>query len=241
MSAEPELNVNIVRKFRPFDSQSNDKIKEIISKSAVHKLPADRILFNYGDRDDWTIYLLSGSIELAYPDGDIQLIEADSESALNSIANQIPRIATATSQTDISIIAIERSLLQIILDHDDGGIEVAGIDDDSDSDWMSRFLQSNAFLQLPAANIQALMMRLKEEKLAAGCVVIKENSPNDDKFYIIQEGSCLVTKTNPLTAQTMNLAQLNYGTGFGEEALITGGVRSANVIMDTDGIVMVLE
>lgn len=240
MPAVPKLDVDVVRKFHPFDSQSIKKVKEIIHKSTVQKLPADRILFQYGDNDEWTIYLLSGKINLKRPDRKTQVIEADTESARNSISNQIPRIATATSQTDITILIIDRSLLQVILNHNDGGIEVAGIDDD-DEDWMTRFLQSNAFLQLPAANIQALMMRLHEEHLSAGSVIIKENSPSDDKFYIIQEGTCLVTKTNQSNGKEITLAQLDYGTGVGEEALITGGVRSASVIMETDGIIMTLE
>ncbi len=240
MPAVPKLDVDVVRNFHPFDSQSIKKVKEIIQKSAVQKLPADRILFKHGDNDEWTIYLLSGKIKLKFSDGKTQFIEAETESARNSISNQIPRVATATSQTDISILIIDRSLLQVILNHNDGGIEVAGIDDD-DEDWMTRFLQSNAFLQLPVANIQALMMRLHEERLSAGSVVIKENSPSDDKFYIIQEGTCLVTKTNQSSGKEITLAQLGYGTGVGEEALITGGVRGANVIMETDGVIMTLE
>ena len=240
MSAVPQLDVDVVRKFHPFDSQSIKKVKEIVQKSAVQNLPAERVLFKQGDNDQWTIYLLSGNIELKFPNGKIQVIEADSESARNSISNQIPRVATAISQTDISILIIDRSLLQVILNHNDGGIEVSGIDDDDD-DWMTRFLQSNTFLQLPAANIQALMMRLHEEHLSAGSVIIKENSPSDDKFYIIQEGTCLVTKTNQSNGKEIILAQLSYGTGVGEEALITGGVRGASVVMETDGVIMTLE
>ena len=240
MPAASELDVNIVRKLHPFDSISIGKVKEILKKSAVQNLPADRILFKRGDRDKWIIYLLSGSIELTQSDGTQQLIEGGTEIAQSSISNNTPRIATARSQTDISILIIDRELLQLLLNHDDGGIEVGGIDED-DEDWMTRFLQSNAFLQLPAANIPALMMRLREESLTAGSVVIKENSPNDDMFYIIQEGSCLVTKTNQSTGTEITLAQLDYGAGFGEEALITGGVRGASVTMETDGIMMMLE
>jgi len=63
MAAVPKLDVNIARKFHPFDSQSVKKVQEIIEKSAVQKLPADRMLFKQGDNDKWTIYLLSGKVE----------------------------------------------------------------------------------------------------------------------------------------------------------------------------------
>jgi len=242
MAAVPKLDVNIARKFRPFDSQSITKVREIVEKSAVQKLPADRVLFKQGDKDKWTIYLLSGKIELTNDNGDEQIIEGDTESAIDPISNQEPRLNTAKSLTDISILIIDRGLLQLILEHDDGGsVVVGGIDEDEDEDWMTRFLQSNAFLQLPPSNIQSLMMSLKEIPLKTGETVIKENSPNDDKFYIIQEGSCIVTKTNQNTGKEITLAQLKYGTGFGEEALITGGVRGASVSMQTDGVILTLE
>ncbi|MCU7835134.1 MAG: cyclic nucleotide-binding domain-containing protein [gamma proteobacterium symbiont of Taylorina sp.] len=241
MAAVPKLDVNIARKFYPFDSQSIKKVQEIIEKSAVQKLPADRILFKQGDKDKWTIYLLSGKVELTQPDGIVEIIEANTEAAIQPISNQVPRTATVKSHTEISVLIIDRSLLQLLLNHNDGGVVVGDLDDDEDEDWMSRFLQSNAFLQLPAANIQSLMMSLQEQPLEMGETIIQENSPNDDKFYIIQEGSCIVTKTNQSTGKEITLAQLDYGTGFGEEALITGGVRGASVSMKTDGIIMTLE
>jgi len=240
MAEMPKLEVNLAKSFYPFDSLTTDKVKEIIEKSEIHSLPAGRILFQQGDRDKKVIYLLSGSLELKQQDGKKLLIEANTDHAKYAISNDIPRSATAQSQTEIRVLIIDRDLLELLLNWNTASsIEVSDLEDD-DGDWMTRFLQSNAFLQLPPANIQALMMRLHEETLSSGDIIIKENSPNDDKFYIIQQGRCIVSKTNPVNEKEVTLAKLHYGDCFGEEAVITGGNRGASVTMQTDGIIMTL-
>ncbi len=160
MAAAPNLDVNVIKKFHLLDSLSIDKVKEVIEKSAVQKIPAGRVLFKRGDRDKWTVYLLTGKIELKSADGKRQIIEAGSDAAHSPIADEIPRPASAKAKTDISILIIDKDLLDILMNWNaPSSIEVNELDDDED--WMTRFLQSNAFLQLPAANIQALMMRLQ--------------------------------------------------------------------------------
>ncbi len=157
MAAAPNLDVNVIKKFHLLDSLSIDKVKEVIEKSAVQKIPAGRVLFKRGDRDKWTVYLLTGKIELKSADGKRQIIEAGSDAAHSPIADEIPRPASAKAKTDISILIIDKDILMNW--NAPSSIEVNELDDDED--WMTRFLQSNAFLQLPAANIQALMMRLQ--------------------------------------------------------------------------------
>ncbi len=239
MAAAPNLDVNVIKKFHPLDSLSIDKVKEVIEKSAVQKIPAGQVLFKRGDRDKWTVYLLTGKIELKSADGKRQIIEAGSDAAHSPIADEIPRPASAKAKTDISILIIDKDLLDILMNWNaPSSIEVNELDDDED--WMTRFLQSNAFLQLPAANIQALMMRL-QAPLARGETIIRENDANDDKFYIIQQGRCVVTKTSPTSGEQVPLAELRLGDGFGEEVLITGGIRGASVTMKTDGVILSLD
>ncbi|MCU7800012.1 MAG: cyclic nucleotide-binding domain-containing protein, partial [gamma proteobacterium symbiont of Lucinoma myriamae] len=241
MAAAPNLDVNVIKKFHPLDSLSLDKVQEVIDKSAVQKIPAGRMLFKQGDKDKWTVYLLSGTIEVKASGSKKQLIKANSEEAKTAIANKIPRPLSAKAKTDISILIIDTDLLDILLNWNaPSSIEVSDLDDE-DEDWMTRFLQSSAFLQIPASNIQALMMRLHETPLAKGSVIIKENDANDNQFYIIQQGRCLVTKTNPVSGDEITLAELRLGDGFGEEALITGGIRGASVTMKTDGVILTLD
>ncbi|MCU7817862.1 MAG: hypothetical protein KZQ57_03100 [gamma proteobacterium symbiont of Lucinoma myriamae] len=75
MAAAPNLDVNVIKKFHPLDSLSLDKVQEVIDKSAVQKIPAGRMLFKQGDKDKWTVYLLSGTIEVKASGSKKQLIK----------------------------------------------------------------------------------------------------------------------------------------------------------------------
>ena len=123
------------------------------------------------------------------------------------------------------------------------GIEVAEVsvdedDDDAgaDGDWMTRILQSQAFLQVLPANIQALFMRLQEVPMSADEVVIKQGEEGD-YYYIIKNGKAKVTRSSK-TGSELTLATLKDGDAFGEEALLSETKRNATITMETDGMLM---
>ena len=73
--------------------------------------------------------------------------------------------------------------------------EEEAMDDEEDSggDWMTRILQSKAFLRIPPANIQAMFMRLQEVPVKAEHAIIKQGEEGDYD-YIICRGKCKVTR-----------------------------------------------
>jgi rhodanese-related sulfurtransferase len=133
-------------------------------------------------------------------------------------------------------------LLDILLTWDQlSGIEVAEVseneDDEADgSDWMTRILQSKAFLRIPPANIQHMFMRLQEVPVKTGQAVITQGE-DGDFYYIISRGRCKVTRESANGA-SVTLAQLSDGDAFGEEALLSDSKRNATITMETDGLLM---
>ena len=120
------------------------------------------------------------------------------------------------------------------------GIEVEDItvtenesDEADDGDWMTRILQSKAFLQVPPANIQAMFMRMQEMPVKEGETIIKQGAEGD-YYYIIKSGKCKVTRISKAGTE-LTLATLGNGDAFGEEALLTEAKRNANIIMTKDG------
>ena len=103
-------------------------------------------------------------------------------------------------------------------------------------DWMTRILQSKAFMKIPPANIQTMFMRLREVPARKGEVVIKQGQ-DGDFYYIINRGWCKVTRQSR-TGQEITLAELGDGDAFGEEALLSDAKRNATITMLTDGILM---
>ena len=98
----------------------------------------------------------------------------------------------------MKITRIDSDLLDILLTWDQlSGIEVSDISveeeesEDDRGDWMTRILQSKAFLRIPPANIQTMFMRLQELLVKAGQVIIKQGEEGD-YYYIICHGKCRV-------------------------------------------------
>ena len=105
-------------------------------------------------------------------------------------------------------------------------------EEDSGGDWMTRILQSKAFLRIPPANIQHMFMRLQEVPVKAEQAIIKQGEEGD-YYYIICRGKCKVTRESA-SGSSVTLAQLSDGDAFGEEALLSEAKRNATITMETE-------
>ena len=90
--------------------------------------------------------------------------------------------------------------------------------------------QVMAFKNLPPANIRSLLERMETVPVRGGDVIVKQGEKGD-YYYVLTEGEARVT-------QSVELAKLQGGDSFGEEALISGGPRNATVTMLGDGQLM---
>ena len=116
------------------------------------------------------------------------------------LANQQPRQLSARTRSNCTVTRFDSDLLDILLTWDQlSGIEVSDItiteeaddvgNDEGGGDWMTRILQSKAFLRIPPANIQAMFMRLQEVPVKAEHEIIKQGDEGD-YYYIICRGKC---------------------------------------------------
>jgi len=101
---------------------------------------------------------------------------------------------------------------------------------EEDRSWIRKMRHIMAFKNMPPANIKSLLERMETLLVQEGDVVVKQGEPGD-YYYILTEGSAQVTRT-------VELAKLESGTSFGEEALVSGGLRNATVTMTSDGMLM---
>jgi CRP-like cAMP-binding protein len=236
-----KVDVKTLRSLEPVGNLSPDKLAELADKSSVEGLPAGRVLFRQGERDKRLIYLLSGTVELTNTgSASGKLVKAKSSAARHPLAPEQPRSSNAKTKTDCTFLYIDSDLLEILSENENSGfIEVEELSADDDSAWMVRFLQSRAFLKLPTENIQTLLMKLEEVPVSKGDVIINQGDTNDF-YYIVQKGRCAVSRRPAPNSQDVQIAILRTGDGFGEEALITGGKRNANITMLEDGVLMQL-
>jgi len=230
----------LLKSFVPPSALNAENFQELSGKATVEEVGAGKTIFSQGDTDKKTIYLIDGELTMTTDTGESTTVTSGTQAAKHPLANFQPRRHTAVAKTACKITRVDSDLLDILMTWDQmSGIQVDEIHADSDEeggDWMTRILQSKAFLQVPAGNIQAMFMRIQEVPAKAGDVIIKQGDEGDF-YYIIKSGECKVTRTSK-TGSELTLAKLKGGDAFGEEALLSDAKRNANIVMATDGMLM---
>jgi CRP-like cAMP-binding protein len=245
MSASKPVERSVLKSLVPAKALNQENFQELASKAFEEHVPAGKVIFKKGDLDRKTCYLLQGEAEVRSDDG-AKKIRGGTDPAKHPLDNHQPRRKTVTARTDCVITRLDSDLLDILLTWDQlSGIEVNEIAQEEslggeelaadESDWMTRILQSQAFLQVPPANIQAMFMRMQEVPVRKGEVVITQGEEGD-YYYIIKSGAAKVSRA--AKGGELPLAQLKDGDAFGEEALLSEAKRNATVTMISDGLLM---
>jgi CRP-like cAMP-binding protein len=234
------IDKELLKSFIPPSALNTDNFQELSGKAVIEEIAAGRTIFKQGDTDKKTIYLVDGEITMTSDSGEVISVTTGTDAAKHPLANFQPRKHTAVAKSACKITRIDSDLLDILMTWDQmSGIEVDEIhteEEEGGDDWMTKILQSKAFLQVPPGNIQAMFMRIQEMPVKAGDVIIKQGD-DGDFYYMIQSGRCKVTRTSK-TGSELTLATLKNGDAFGEEALLSDAKRNANIIMATDGTLM---
>ncbi|MEX2353838.1 MAG: cyclic nucleotide-binding domain-containing protein, partial [Gammaproteobacteria bacterium] len=240
----------VIRQLIPINELPPEIQNQLITNAVLVEVAKQQLVFNQGDRDGYSFYLLEGSIELEASGQVHNTISAGSDRACYPLAQLQPRQFTGKAKTASVVFRISRDTLDKLLvmhhtsnDSDDGlsdtsgAVELDVIDGvDDEGDWMTRMLQSEIFAGMPTSNIHKLFSLLEPVEYKTGDVVIKQGEPGNH-YYIIQEGRCEVLRQSQPGGKQTRLAELLPGDSFGEEALIIETVRNATVRMATDGVV----
>lgn len=241
-----ELDLNKFRTLIPINALYDDSLLQLASATRVQRLERGDVVFDIGDKDGDSVFLMSGEICEFTEREEASYINAGSEEALYALANFKPRQFRAEVISDSATVArVDTQLLEKLLAWGQFAPDHLPTEDDSaeagpdaeESEWMMRMLQSKPFLKLPAANIQRLFSRMREVHFSAGDRVVRMGAPGDF-YYIIKQGHCKVWR--PVGSGEHILAQLGPYDSFGEEALISEAPRNANVTMLSDGRLMQL-
>ena len=103
--------------------------------------------------------------------------------------------------------------------------------------WRDQIQTSVVFQNLPEGKVAEIPGRMEAVQVEAGEAVIKEGDVGD-AFYIIAKGTARVLRNAESDGEPIEVATLEQGTGFGEEALISKRRRNATIEMVSDGLVM---
>ncbi len=238
------IDPETLRQFVPLSELTPENLRELASKTPIDEIPAGKALFTRGSTDNKSYYLLSGDMELE-TNGDVKVITGGTPKAKFPLDHHRPRQATAKAKSAVRYIAIDNDYLDILLTWGQNAgymvteIAVAEETEVDSGDWMTDLLRSSLFHRIPAGNIQKMFIKMEELRVGSGQTVIRQGDEGD-YYYYIKEGRCVVTRDTK-DGKVIKLAELESGSSFGEEALISGAARNANVTMLVDGVLMRLK
>ncbi len=227
-----------LKRLVPLNLLPEPDLERLAEYVRFEKLKRGDYLFRQGETEARNVYLLSGSVALLIDGREVDTVSSDSDTARFPLAHQIPRKNSARALGRVDCVSIDsRRLSDLLANTHQEDYQVKEIDAGASDDWMSQLLQSRVFQQIPAANIQSVMMRMEEVQVRAGQEIIRQGGEGDF-FYLIHKGRCVVTKQPQPGAKPKELAQLGPGESFGEEALISGSPRGSTVTMLTNGVLL---
>lgn len=233
------VDVSVFAQYVPLNALRPESQSELAKKSRVVEAKAGSYLFKLGEHAQQAIFVVSGDVHLEDSTGKaIAKVKGGDSSSFHRLAHQSPRKVSARCATDVKYLAVDASLLDVMLTWDQtGSFEVQELKADSGSeDWMGKLLQMRTFQMVPPSNLQAMFMRMQEIKVEPGQVIVKQGDEGD-YFYVIMNGRCMVTREQP-NSKAVRLAELDTGSCFGEEALISDSKRNATVTALVRGSLM---
>jgi len=238
-AATKTVDKKILHDLVPLDALSESRFSDISRRIVIEEVQSGRYLFQVGERDNQTIYLLEGNVSLLNDKKKVvDDLKAGTANSRHPIAGNQPRTLSAKTTTKALIARVDSGLLDVFLAWDGtSGAEVAEVGMDADEDWMTRILKSEAFIKIPPASIQSLLMRMKSIPVTAGMEIFRQGDEGD-YFYTIDKGKCTVTRKSSPEGEEKLLAELSDSDFFGEEALVSDAPRNATVTMLTDGVLM---
>ncbi len=250
---EKEKIVSILKTLFPVKRLDPQTLAQLSQKAAMLSIPSGQVIFKEGASDRKTFFLIQGTVLLKATGGPDTVLKASMPISKRPIHNFQPRKCSGIISEKAVLLQLDNKVLDLIMTWEQTSkikeeptetsparpkAEPNGSSDSEDTtnNWMRIILQSEAFMQVPPTNIQAMFTRLEEVGHKKGDAIIKQGDKGD-YFYLIKNGTCRVTRTID-NKKSLTLADLHPGDTFGEEALLSEGSRNANVTMTSNGRLM---
>lgn len=251
------LDQSLLAQLEPISSLSPGRLKELASLCFAEKVSKDIDPFRMNVvKSAQSMYLLKGDLGLRFVDGSKKILRGGSGAAKHPIDTKRAVLQDTIALTEIEIVRIDLDLLDIMMTWDQladyetsaphsatvpSAAVIGGGQGRGTGVWMADTgvfsaskLQNGVFSRLPPANIEEMFRRMTNVSVKAGQVVIRQGAEGD-YYYLIENGTALVSRAAKPNEPSQLLAELKAGDAFGEEALVSDNKRNATVTMKTDG------
>ena len=248
-------DISQLMKLAPVAVLSPSRLKELAGLCIIEKVSKDidPLRMNVTQASAQSLYLLKGDLGLRFVDGSKKILRGGTEAASHPVDNAKVKLQDTIAITEIEILRIDDDLLDIMMTWD----QLSGNEPPTQKpktaearpkretgEWMqdtsvfsASNLQSGAFSRLPSANIEEMFKRMVSVEVQAGQTIITQGAEGD-YYYLIEDGTAIVSRVADPSRPAQVLAELNAGEAFGEEALVSDNKRNATITMKTDGTLL---
>lgn len=231
------LTTEQLSRFSPLDYLTPRYRQQLCAQLKYVERPAGTLLLKQGGHAPAQYYLLSGKVEVQSAQG-ARVVEGGTLPAGQPLNATHPNPARVQALTDVLLMGVERQLLERLLawseeaDYGVLNLSEASPEQQAHENWLEHLLSSPLFARLGPAHLQTVLASFEYLPCAAGETVMHYGEPGE-YFYVIKRGRARICLPECVDKPATHI--LGAGDFFGEEALASGAVRSASVIMLEDG------
>ncbi|XP_076126156.1 cGMP-dependent protein kinase 2 [Alosa pseudoharengus] len=179
-----------------------------------------------GEQGNHLFVLADGSLEVYQQSQLLTSIPVWSTFGELAILYNCTRTASVKAVTSVKVWALDREVFHNIM----------RMTAETRHEQHRNFLRSVSLLaNLPEDKLSKIVDCLEVEYYDKGDYIIREGEEGNT-FYIISKGKVKVTQSTEDHSEPQVINTLHKGDYFGEKALISDDVRSANIIADEDGL-----
>jgi len=229
------LSPEVLKNYTPLHGLTDDHLVRLTKRVVVEDVAKGAELCREGGTDTDAIYLLEGGVELSSQSSSMKrVLQAGTPDAYFPLGPGLPRPYTIRATTAARIFRIDNAKLDRAVLLDEVSTTITRFH--GDSEWLEQMLATPAFSALPRERVAMLLLKLEPMIVKTGAPVIRQGEEGD-YYYIIKEGEFSVSRKNAQGKVSL-VNKIKRGGVFGEEALLTGEPRNANIVAMSDGIVM---
>lgn len=242
-NATPRLTLELLLRFSPFDFLTPHYQQQALDSLQYVQRKAGTPLFKRGEKSLALYYLLEGKVALG-EEGARKPMLGGSLEACHALNETQPQAQAVVALSDVTLFALERGLLERLLnwsqsaDYGVVSLSMQTEEQQGHDDWLAKLLRSPLFGRLPPPHLHKLLARFEFIEVAGGEAVVRYGEPGEH-FFVLKQGRAAVTLPSAYQQEPRQILQV--GDFFGEEALVSGAVRSATVTMLEDGVLARLE
>ncbi|NXI99876.1 KGP2 kinase, partial [Psophia crepitans] len=221
-SSEKKLITDALSKNQFLKRLEPHQIRDMVECMYERTFQQGSYVIRQGEPGNHIFVLKEGSLEVFQQNKLLSSIPAWTAFGELAILYNCTRTASVKAITNVKTWALDREVFQNIM----------RVTAQTRQEQYRNFLRSVSLLKnLPEDKLTKIMDCLEVEYYDKGDYVIREGEEGNT-FFIIAKGKVIVTQSTADHSQPQLIKNLHKGDYFGEKALISDDVRSANVIAD---------